>query len=152
MVSQRLWFARPSRAHINDPSTGSPTGNFLYILLPPDSQVWASLAMTQCWGSVPPRHRSITAIVQPHHITIIWGGDEDAGRKKVLPMISTPRVEIGEEGRLRVGGDRFARKKRSSSLLVCGSACSSAFFFTAHAFIHAGHYVTPSMMSRPSFG
>ncbi len=58
----------------------------------------------------------------------------------------------GKKGRLRVGGDRFVRKKRSSSLLVCGSACSSAFFFTAHAFIHAGHYVTPSMMSRPSFG
>ncbi len=35
------------------------------------------------------------------------------------------RAENGLDGRLRVGGDRFARSKRSSSLLVCSSASSS---------------------------
>ncbi len=75
--------------------------------------------------SVPPEASlyNRNRLTPPHyHSNLRWGWR--CGMKKVFPMNSSV-WRPGKNGRLRVGDDRFTCRKRSSSLLVCGSACSS---------------------------
>ncbi len=73
------------------------------------TSVLPEASLCNCAASIPPR------------------GSRRGGPRMGLPMISTHRCgdwrrTAGSES----GGDRFARRKCSLSLLVCGSACSSA--------------------------
>ncbi len=64
------------------------------------------------------RHRSITALTRPHHITVvIRRGGEEAGRERFPPRPRHLSVEIGEKkGRLPCGGEVLNRRKRSTNL------------------------------------
>ncbi len=133
----------------------------------------ADLALRATKGTAHAIGRSMAALVAAErHLWLTLSDIREKDRVFLLDAPLAPSGLFGDTVESVVDRHQEARKVPSSAprpvvlpfgsltskiLILCALLVLASFLeadagFTAHAFIPAGHYVTPSMTSRPSIG